>query len=457
MDDILRVASFQDLDPAREAMVITAVYHRLANDIADPLRSIVNWYGFSTWSSRTIGEDLDLSADSPFLDKMRAKLNVPKRFSRQFRRLMVLLLGPSYRLGLALANRSIFLETGSVAVNLQAANLQQINLQATDSTPPQNLGFSYRLRDPDPATDGASAEEPSTDEASTVEVRLNFVSALLGRANEEYLDYAATFLAEAAQTTDIDRHAELILGANVALSAFEQARAQVMLELVLHRPCRWLLLASWRSLLSAVTGRPFRRLVLYTAPHEQMPWPVRQFEDLWVKFHTRFVMTLRTPVSEIRLGRPLRPPPGCDPEKAFAPIRDDRVRRLVETFVPDPERKMAGATNWLDYADRMRFIVAYFRTYLSIGELLDPPFSETVLDQLYEEAKAGSVPDPVYCEWFQRRETKYRDKANRPGVKGWLVRRFYRPPMAFDPDAVELARLDLRTLLEAHTISPKTP
>lgn len=442
-DDILRVASFKDRDPVREAMVVAAVYHRLAGDISARLGGTVNWYGFATWSSKTVAECLDLTTDSPFLAQMRSRLNVPRRFRRPFRAWTLLLLGPSYQLGMALANRTIFLETGSLAASLPLGD--------PAAGPAPSLG--YRLHAPDPPGPPA----PSGGGQPGAQVRFEFISSLLGPADAGHLDTAAALLTEAAETSDPARRAELILGANVALSAFEQARAQVLLELTMYRPCRWLTRVSWRWLLSAVTRRPFHRLWLYTTPHERMPWPIRHMETLWAMFYTRFTMSLRTAISEIRLGRRLKPPEGCDVEKAFAPIEDARVRELVETFVPDPGRATAGVANWLDYAERMRFIVAYFRMYLSVDAMLGPPFSPRVMDELEREMALGSIPEPVYSQWFRAKQRKYDDRANRPGVRGWIVRKFYRSPIDFDPDAAELARIDLREFLIERVPDERTP
>jgi hypothetical protein len=227
------------------------------------------------------------------------------------------------------------------------------------------------------------------------------------------------------------------------MSAYEQARAQKALELVLYRPVRWLMRASWRSLLAMVTRRPFHRLALYTEPHERMPWPVRITESLWARAYTRFLGTLSTPVSEIRLSEPLRPPPGAPPSPLSWQVEDEDVHRLVKTFVPDPARAEEGVADWLDYPERMRFIVAYFRTYLAVPEMFDPPYPPPLSDALEAEAAAGTLPEPVRSEWFRKKVDRYDDRARRRGLRGWVVRRLYRSPVQYDPDALELARIDL--------------
>ncbi len=418
VDDILRVASFRDRDPAREAMVITALYNALARDNCGRLGGTVNWYGFAAWSSKTVSADLDLTVDSPFLATLRSRLGIPGRFRRSFRALTLLLLGPTYPLAIALANRAIFLETGSLAAGLWS-----------DDRP--HPGF--RLCPPELST--------------ADDTRYLFVATLLAPADDVYLERAITLFHEAAATADQGRQAELVLGANIALSAFEQARAQRLLELMMYRGCRWLMRVSWRWLWCAVTHRRFHRFDLYTAPHARMPWLVRHVETLWARFSTRFLMSLQTAVGDVRLGRPLRPPPGCDLEVAFAPIQDARVRKLVNEFVTDPQRARNGVADWLDYPERMRFITSYFRMYLRIPAMLKEPYAPDLMRELRQEAAAGTVPDPVYTDWFKKREQAYEADKEQPGVRGWITRNFYRPPIDCDPDAGDLARIDLGDFL----------
>ncbi|MFD0691641.1 hypothetical protein [Actinomadura fibrosa] len=426
-EEILRVAAFRDRAPEREAAIIALVYHRLACDLAVHLGPEVNWYGFATWSSKAVGASLDLGPTSPLLLETGSRLRVPRRFQRQFRAVALVTLGPSYQLALALANRAIFLETASLAAGLR------FGPSAASAAP----SFLYRIADP---------PVPSNSQEPDAEERPMFLSDLLGDADDHYLDLATTLMTDAAGTDDPGRRRELLLGANVALSAFEQARAQRLLELAMYRPCRWLMRVSWRWALSAITRRPFHRFGLYTRPHEQMSWTVRHAESLWSRFYTRFIMVLPTPVSRIRLGKSLRPPPGAAVHP-FPPIEDARVRKLIESFQPQPEHALDGVHDWLDYRARMRFITSYFRSYLSMPEMLGPPFAPTLLEELGKEVALGAVPDPVYCEWFHKQQQDFEARASRPGMRGWVLRKFYRPPIECDPDAAELAQIELSDYL----------
>ncbi|MEO3870164.1 hypothetical protein ABGB18_15230 [Nonomuraea sp. B12E4] len=411
-DDVLRIAAYKDRSPALEAMVIAYSYHRVAGDLAQHLgKDANNWYCYATWTSKAIGESLDLSPNSPFITDFGRRFRVPARFRRLFRAMLLTLLGPSYELGLALANRAIFLETASLAVNLW------------NDAPDRYLKVSPE-----------SELTPAPPE---------FLTELLSPADERYLKDAAQLLIEAKQATDPEVRAELMFGANIALSAYEQARAQKALELVLYRPVRWLTRVSWRSLRSLVTRRPFPRFRLYSARHEDQPWLTRKLEDLWAALYTRHLFYVRTPLSDIKVGKPLAPPDGVDLARTWRPIQHEKVGKLAAEFITDdPATATAGVANWVSYPDRMRFIVSYFRVYQHVAALYDVPFAKGVADGLAEEMERGLVPQAI-SDMFD----------NRPEL-GRPRRKYYLYPTESDPDAYEMAHFDFEPFLEAIQLDP---
>ncbi|GAA2211850.1 hypothetical protein GCM10009850_073110 [Nonomuraea monospora] len=400
-DDVLRIAAYKDRSAALEAMVIAYSYHRVAGDLAVHLgRAANNWYCYATWTSKAVGDSLDLGPKSPFIEDFGRRLRVPQRFRRLFRAALLTLLGPSYQLGLALANRAIFLETASLAVNLW-----------TDE-PDRFLKVS-------PESDLTPAPP-------------EFLTDLLSPADPRYLKDAAQLMVEAAKTEDPAARAELMFGANIALSAYEQARAQAALELVLYRPVRWMTRVSWRSLRSLVTRRPFPRFKLYAAAHADQPWLTRKLEDLWSSLYTRHLFAVATPLSDVKVGKPLTAPAGVDMAKAWVPIQNERVRKLAEEFITeDQEASTAGVTDWVSYPDRMRFIVSYFRVYQTVDALYRVPFDQKIADGLAEEMARGLVPEAV---------------SGMPALRGT---KFYAFPTETDPDAYEMAHFDFEPFLEA--------
>jgi len=400
-DDVLRIAAFAGRSPSLEAQVIAYVYHRFAGGLARHVgEKDNNWYGYAKWTSKAVAESLDLTSNSPFLMNLGSRLHVPVWLNRPFRRVLLMLLGGSYQLGLSLANRSIFLEMGSFLAEFWKA--------------------------------------PRSPDCQLVEARrLVFLTDLLDdEAKEKYLRLAASLLTEAKSTPDAELRGELILGANVALSAYEQQRAQKLLALVLYRPVRWLLRVSWRAMLHSMTGRPLRRLRLYTEPHDKQSWLVRVLEDWWARMYTRHVLALRIPGREIRVGKPLQPPQGAS---APVPLRNEQVRKLVDEFLgANPGRECAGVANWLSYEERMRFIVCYFRAYQHELALFDPPFDQWTEAELAGALDDGQVPEPVREQWQRNSE---------PGAAQRVTERYQPKWLPADPDIEELAKIDLRDLV----------
>lgn len=102
----------------------------------------------------------------------------------------------------------------------------------------------------------------------------------------------------------------------------------------------------------------------------------------------------------------------------------------------------------------MRFIVGYFRTYQHVHAFFDPPFDPPASEELAREMAEGEIPQPEYSEWLRKKVERYEERTRRRGVRGLMVRVLYRSPVAADPDAAELAQLDLGDLFEERRLQP---
>jgi hypothetical protein len=335
---IIKIAEDTTRTLSEEANVIARTYHDLSTELAQPHlvgMTDLNWCGFAKWSSKAIGVSLRLDNDSPMWTRILSTFRVPKILGAPVRWAVRWLLGGSYRKALSLANRSIFLEIGTLYTNL------------TDNKPDDLVWRS----------------------ASFATHKLN------GPANDQMLCTGARLLRQAAD--DPHNRDELVLGASIALSAYEQARAQPALEFVFFRPVRWLTRISWRMPFYLVTRRPLRRYEIYTECHEQQRPLIQRLESWWARLYTR-VLSLDIPPGSIYLARELVPPPGSADPLPLETQSNDDVRQLVERFRrrSDPERNR-GVVNWLDYGDRMRFIVGYFMVYQKVQAMFRPPFPQT--------------------------------------------------------------------------------
>ena len=332
--EIAKIVEDSDRTLADEAEEIARNYHRLGTDLGVWLHAPddVNWCSFAQWSSKAIGFGLRLDDDSPFWPQFFHSLNVPMVLGAPLRGLVRLLLGSSYGRGLSLANRSIFLELGTLYSNLLCGR-------------------------------GTS---------DTVLRRQQFVpNELIGPAPDELMQLAAGLYRRAREETDATRRTELIVGANIALSTYEQGRAQPALEFVFYRPIRWLTRVAWRAPFHRLFRRPFNRFAIYAACHEDQPRFVRWLEAKWVRLYCR-VLALETAVARVWLSKPLQPLPDR-PAPLLEPFTLPEVQALVDCFRPpaaepalSPDR---GVSDWLDYRDRMRFIVGYFLIYGSVPEM----------------------------------------------------------------------------------------
>jgi hypothetical protein len=183
-----------------------------------------------------------------------------------------------------------------------------------------------------------------------------------------------------------------MLGANIALSAYEQARVQPALELVFYRPVRWITRVSWRTPYYLISRAPFNLYAIYTEPHDSQTGLVRWLESRFVGVFSRMLI-LDIPLRQIFLGKKLTVPRGHQAallNGQFAP----EVQALVERFHrPGGRDRLSGAANWLDYEERMRFIVSYFMIYQH-GEptMFDPPFKKP--PQLHAPRELLPPPPP---------------------------------------------------------------
>ena len=297
----------------------------------------LNWCGFAQWSSKAVGASLRLGNHSGFLRKLSRLNHVPMIAEPLFRLVMLTLLGGSYSVGLSTANRSIFVEMASFHTHLLA-----------DPDDPTIV----QVRVPDP--DGSLLKD-------------------LGEPGLDLLRTARRLLSQAG-TAPAPLRSELMLGASIALSAYEQDRVQPSLEFVFYRPIRWLLQVTWRLPWYYLTGTSRRRERIYRRPHQQQPRIMRAIEDRWVRTYSR-TLWIKTAVDTIMLSQPLTVPRGVSPVllRPAATFKTPEVTDLVARYGPPDPCALTGVANWLDYDERMRFIVAYFMGYQQVPQMFDQP------------------------------------------------------------------------------------
>ena len=160
---------------------------------------------------------------------------MPRILAAPFRFVLRTLLGGAYSRGLSIANRSIFLELGTFFANLLTDSHR---VAIFENGALRNQAFDHRL-----------------------------IQQLTERQKQDLLGIAE--LIRAAEHASGAQRSELILAANVALTALEQERVQPVLEYVLYRPVRWLTRVSWKIPLHRVRRQQLRRFDIYTEAHAE--------------------------------------------------------------------------------------------------------------------------------------------------------------------------------------------
>jgi hypothetical protein len=101
---------------------------------------------------------------------------------------------------------------------------------------------------------------------------------------------------------------------------------------------------------------------------------MQRIENRWVRVYSRSLW-LKTAVSTIMLSKPLITPPGGNRLllRPAATFESQDVRELVQQYGPPDTTKLTGVANWLDYNERMRFIVTYFMLYQQVQKMFEEP------------------------------------------------------------------------------------
>ncbi len=341
---------------------ITADYTRLTNEMRERLgvgdRPVVDWCGFASWISFSLGAFLRSREDNEALD-----------MHPWWRRIFIdwalpMLLKQEQWEGLAAGNRAIYTEMRAFYEVVAAFD-----------------GFT-----PQDAFEQAGA---AVDAVWDTE-HFNFVE---DTEEDKYWGrHAVRSLILAAATDDVHQKSELIFSASVALSAIEQRRTDVQIDaffdgIISNR--RWI-------------PKRFRKRAMALSA---------RFTTRWM---THFTFARRF----VSVGRPLTQPDAgryAEPGRTLDEITSPWAHVALDRFwvVADPQ-----ATDWRSYEQRMRFIVALFCNYQEVSDLLD---YENFPEPTRTHALAGSgslfsspdpdfvasaKPEPYPLDWYPRSDSK---------------------------------------------------
>ena len=398
-EDVRRVVELDAHAPLRN-LLITQGYHDLSRALlARTGGADMNWCTLGAWASKTAGTFIRDEEVPAAFRKLLGDAGSFRPASDDLRRSMELSPQvPGFSLletaRAILHDCSTYITTGNKVVYAELAQCcaDFVHVLGNDTTPDlaRLEKFQAQFRDGDPEPD-----EVEWGPHRTLVPRPRGGQALLrgmvGRL------YRAMF------ETDPKRRAEHLLLTNALGGIHEQTRLQTYIVGGIDAPIAATLL-SWAHRHVDRHAPEVRREHLHGAVDQRMPVLARLIEKAWHAFSTDLLMTLTLPDGVLHLGSsiphdngtPLIPPALQtieDPELTAVLDRygalDVRVDHSVfgwlkarisalfgDTDVDPGDLADAGALDWTDFGQRMRFILTLFRVRQQDKDLFAQPFSD---------------------------------------------------------------------------------
>jgi hypothetical protein len=339
-----------DPDPARRNLAITLSYHQLSRALAAYFGRDVVWCAFATWASKQAGCFI-------------RNEEVPGPLRR------LLGLGDGHDKPASWTPRGLF---------LTRRFLRYARLTADDVSRHVAAGnqLVYRLLAPLYAELLEALDEHGA--AAEGEARRAFFSRLEAEVNsDDELRRAFASSFDALAEDDPDLRAERLFLANALVGLHEQRRLQEAIEGSLSAPIRRALddpERRWSELPLPLWLRQGGAWLFRTL----FALPIRRFEADWQEAVTRSLMTMGLAGGgRLELGQDL--PPLADGSvfpPALAELRLPEVEAMVGEFDRTPHTtRGSAARNWARLADRMNYIVDFFRSRQQAAEMLAPPFT----------------------------------------------------------------------------------
>lgn len=351
-------------DPVSRNLQITQSYHGLSLALDEVLDGFnLSWCAFATWASKEAGRVI---RNEEVPKPLRRFLDLDVRQQGFWRRLVPgsWLRHPSFL-------RYIRCTVEDVASNVAEGNRLVYSLLA-----PLFASFLELVR---------HHHRPEL-------AQLKLFLAELERDSEigEALQGAFRSYYAARFTTDPKARAEHIFTANALVGWHEQIRLQTAIDAALRGPIRNALddpqrllwrtwpIPKWLRRLGAAT---FRTLF---AP------AIRRFEDDWARTVTESFMSLTTPGSRLELGKDVPPlPDGTAYPVDLRELDSREANEVVANLDRTPDTTHGSAArDWTRLADRMNYIIDYFRSRQQSRELLAAPFTLAQMTAI----EAGKIP-----------------------------------------------------------------
>jgi hypothetical protein len=374
VDQVSRIVEL-DAQPVLRNLLITQCYHDLSKELSRVLgASNVNWCTFATWASKTAGRfirnDEIPALFRKLLEDSHGFRNGHKRLSKGLFALHPETSLPEFGL-LGVAERIVDDVSGQITAG---------NLKVFSELAPVFARFIHLF------------DSGKLDDRAADQLLASLRGGSSSRNGQSMLREAMESFIAAARESDPLRKAQHMMVANAQTGLHEQIRLQPFIAGSLNAPIEDTLGAIWDN-----HGLPAEHPNPSFFDRVHALWDrlgaalVHDAEKVWGMFSAEELMTLAVPGQVLRLGNSLPPVHG----KALYPrdlieIRNEEAYDLLEQYnALDPHLQGdVGADDWSALAQRMRYILALFRSRQQESSMLLQPFSDTQVAAIW----ANQIP-----------------------------------------------------------------
>ena len=360
-------------NPSLRNLRITACYAELSRALAANVGAEnVNWCTFATWASKTAGRFIRLaSVEERIHGAIREVLGSTGSLNTVWRSLRHLPGGVE------------FVHERVIEAARELAAEMSMTVAAGNLTVFAELGPLFR------------ALVAVVDEVKAgSRIRVDEIIAALQpgptiQGGQDLLRRAVADYGEAVALADGRRKAELMLRANAQVGAHEQIRLQPYIHQAMTTSLADRVTARIQRRLRATTTEALARRLAAILEARLGPYRVA-LERVWLQIATGYLMTLELPSGTLHLGRDLPSVPGQPVYPAeLSDPQDPGLLRLLRIYHADGrDARDSGASDWSNLSERMRYILALFRSRQRDQSLFEPPFEPGTMAAM----QRGTVP-----------------------------------------------------------------
>jgi hypothetical protein len=368
VDQVPRIVSLET-QPVLRNLLITQCYHDLSSEIGRVLgTSNANWCTFATWASKTAGRFI---RNEEVPDVFRKLLEDSHGFQAGATRILHGL--RSLHPAMALIPEHGLLGLADKIMHDVSNQIIAGNLKVFAELAPVFSRFIHLF-------DGDRFDAKGADQLlGSLRVGPS------GKDGQSLLREAMEHFIAAARESDPLKKAQHMLIANAQTGLHEQIRLQPFIAGSLNAPVEDVLSGLWETHHQAAP-EPSLFGRIHALWDRMGAAVVHDAEKVWDTFSAIELMTLAVPGQVLHLGSAL-PPVQAKPlyPEPLVKISNNEAYALLEQYdALDPHAEgRVGANDWTSLAQRMRYILALFRSRQQEGTMLSSPFSQAQHAELW--------------------------------------------------------------------------